>query len=140
VSALTVSEQNLWTIEAIFTEFTRRESDLTFRAFDDEITWDARPLHVPAISGVYHGHEGVREFWRTWYDAWERIDVVEGPDHRAHGNQVVSWHRQRNRGKGSGITVEQEGCFVWTFLDGRIVHVALYLTREELYRAAGLEP
>jgi len=134
------AERNVKAVEAIFNEFTRRESDLTFRTFDDEITWDARPLNVPALSAVYHGHDGVRAFWRTWYDAWERIDVIEGPEHIPHGKQVVSWHRQRNLGKGSGITVEQEGCFIWTFENGRVVRAAMFLTREDLYRAAGLEP
>ncbi len=133
-------EQNVRTIEALFGEWNRGEANIAFETFDEEITWDARPLHAPALSAVYRGHDGVRAFWRIWLEAWERIEIIEGPDHRPHGNQVVTWHRQRNLGKGSGVTVEQEGCFIWTFQEGRIVHVAMYMTREELYRAAGLEP
>jgi hypothetical protein len=34
----------------------------------------------------------------------------------------------------------REGCLLWTYQNGRIVHVAMFMTREELYRAAGLEP
>jgi ketosteroid isomerase-like protein len=132
-------EENLRTIEALFAEFDRRGSEIAVRAMDEEITWDTRALSIPALSGVYRGHDEVRAFWRGWLEAWQRIEFIEGPHHRAHGNQVISWHRQLNHGKGSGVTVEQEGCFVWTFLNGRIVHVAMFRSRDELCRAAGLE-
>jgi ketosteroid isomerase-like protein len=95
---------------------------------------------MPELGGVHHGHDSVRDWWRTWLDAWERIDIIDGPEHRTQGNQVVSWWRQRNLGKGSGIAVEQEAGIVWTFQDGLIVRAAVFVSREDVFRAAGLEP
>jgi ketosteroid isomerase-like protein len=132
--------ENVAVVRTLFDEFARRESELTFGVFDEEIAWDARSVPLAEFGEVFHGHEGVRAFWRGWLEAWERIDFVEGPHHRAHGNQVVSWWRQRTVGRGSGLGMEQEAGIVWTFENGRIVRAAVFWSREEIFRAAGLEP
>lgn len=133
-------QENVAVVRTLFDEFARRESEVTFRVFDEEIAWDARSGPLAEWGRVFHGHEGVRAFWRTWLEAWDRIEFVDGPYHRAHGSQVVSWWRQRTVGRGSGLGMEQEAGIVWTFENGRIVRAAVFWSREETFRAAGLEP
>lgn len=128
------------TVSALFDEFARREDDLAFQVFDDEIAWDARSVPLAELGVVFRGHDGVRSFWRTWLEAWESIEWVGGPHHRAHGNQVISWWRQRNRGKDSGVPVERELSLVWTFEGDRIVRVAVFWSRVEAFEASGLDP
>lgn len=135
-----VPSDHIATVSALFDEFARREDDLAFQVFDDEIAWDARSVPLAELSAVFHGHDGVRAFWRTWLEAWESIEWVAGPHHRKHGNQVISWWRQRTKGKDSGIPVERELSLVWTFEGDRVVRVAVFWSRAEAFEASGLDP
>lgn len=127
-------------VRAIFEAFARGEGDLAYGTFDEEIVWDARPQPSFELSGIYRGHAGIRTYWRQWLEAWDSVEVIEGPRLQSHGSQVLSWWRQRNRGKGSGVSVEISAAIVWTFESGRVVRVSLFGSREEAFRAVGLEP
>jgi len=124
----------------MFDEFMRRESAETFLILDEQVSWDTRALGAPELRRVHLGHDEVRAFWRSWLAAWERIEVIAGPHFRAHGNQVVTWWRQRDVGKGSGVGIEQDAAWLWTFQNGRVVHAAYFPGREEAFHAAGLGP
>ena len=52
--------------------FQRRQHEQAFEFYDPEIEWDAsaQAESMPAIAGVFHGHEGVRAYWRNWLSAW----------------------------------------------------------------------
>jgi ketosteroid isomerase-like protein len=98
-----------------------------------------QPWGDPAGRGVYHGHEGLRQVFREWHEAWEshKADVEELID--AGDDRVISVGTARGRGKASGIEVElphQAG--LWTIRDGRVIRVVWFPTREEALEAAGL--
>ncbi len=87
--------------------------------------------------GVYHGHEGIRTWFREWNEAWEDSgfelqELIEA------GQQVVSVVTRRARGRASGIDVQQPGAVVWTVREGKIVRVVWFPTREEAREAVGL--
>src|SRR5688572_5441080 len=93
-------------VGALLEMFKRRENETPFAFYADDVVWDASGMPALAGGGVYHGHEGIREFWRRWLEAWEQIeweyDVVE------RGDDVVAEIRnQRNLGRGSHVWVEQ---------------------------------
>jgi ketosteroid isomerase-like protein len=126
-------------IEEMFREFAQRTDSLTFEAFDEEVLFDTRAYPGPeSLRAVYHGHEGVREYWRQWLDAWDSVDVVDGPHHEVHGATVVTWWRQRNRGKRSGVEVDMDTAVVWTFQGDRIVHAAAFASGADARAAVGL--
>lgn len=135
------AEDRVATVRAMFEELERPGSALTFSVFDDEVTWDARALPTLDSARVFHGHDGVRSFWRAWLEAWETIGglFVEGPRYCASGNQVVAWWVSRLTGKGSGVPVRQEAASIFTFLGDRIVHVAIYLSHADAFRDIGME-
>src|SRR5947208_2032346 len=123
----------------MFWEFARREDARAFEVFDEEVLFDTRAYPGPeTLRAVYHGHEGVRAYWRQWLDAWESVDVIDGPHHEVYGGAVVSWWRQRNRGRRSGLEVEMETAVVWTFQGDRIVHAAAFASGADARAAAGL--
>ena len=107
---------------------------------DPEIVWDSTRSPMPDLAGVYHGHAGVIEGWTRWLSAWEEITFPE-PEVTEAGDKVFVWvEGQVNRGRGSGIEVRQPPFgFVWTFRDGKAVHVAFHTDRAEALSAAGLE-
>ena len=133
------AEAKVAVIEELFGEFARRTDDRTFEVFDTEVLFDTRAYPGPeSLRAVYHGHEGIRTYWRQWLDAWESVEVFDGPHHEVHGSAVVSWWHQRNRGKRSGIEVDMETAVVWTFQGDRIVHAAAFASGAEARAAVGL--
>src|SRR3954467_2461475 len=72
---------------------------------DPEVEWDASEVPVLDLSGVYHGVEGVRQYWRQWYAAWE---VDARFDYRLvdAGDRVVAlFEGQRMWGRSTGMEV-----------------------------------
>ena len=133
------AESNIAVIEELFREFARRDDALTFEIFDDELIFDTREFPGPeSLRTCYHGHEGVRAYWRQWLDAWESVEIVDGPHHEAYGSAVISSWRQRNRGKRSGVEIELDTAVVWTFQGGRIVHAAAFGSGADARTAIGM--
>ena len=126
----------------MFEAFERRDNEMVFELYDPDVVWDSRAVTgLQDLQGVYHGHDGVRAWWRRWLEAWETIEFAPGGvEHEAHGNQVISSWLQRNRGRGSGAEVDMESAIVWTFENGRVVRVAVFPSRAEGRQAAGLPP
>jgi ketosteroid isomerase-like protein len=92
-------------------------------------------LALPDSPSRYLGPAGVREFFRRWvgtFDEWG-YDVGELT---GAGPTVVAHIRQWGRGKGSGVTVEQEFWCVWTVRGGRIARCTNHLTKADAVDAA----
>ena len=131
---------NAETVRAMFEAFARRDMAASAEPLHPDIVWDARQVPVDDIRGVYRGRAAVAGFWRSWLEAWETVDpgsydVLEA------GDKVFVWlEGQVNRGRVSGIEVQQQPYgFVWTFRDGQAVALTLYTDRAEARAAAGLE-
>ena len=135
-----MSQENVELVRRVIEASRRGDMDAVFAAYDPEIEWDISHLPNPVadFEPLYHGHDGVRQFWRTWADAWETptFDYEEFID---AGDTVVSILSQRMRGRASGI--EQEWLSYgqnWTIRGGKVVRVEFFLNREEALEAAGL--
>ncbi len=124
--------------------FARREHEDVFAFYDPEIEWDASAWEgmaefPPGLSGVYRGHEGVRNYWRNWLEAWKDIefeveDVLDG------GDEVVALIRnQRQWGRHTGIATEMAPYgLVFTVRGGKVVRWRAYPDQESALEAAGL--
>jgi ketosteroid isomerase-like protein len=111
-----------------------------FAAYDPEIEWSIARVMAPAadLEPVYHGHEGVRAFWRGWFAAWETVSF-EYEEFIDAGDRVVTVLSQRMRGRTSGAEVEWNSyAQIWTVRDGKIVRVEFFPTRGEALDAVGL--
>ena len=93
---------------------------------------------LPDHSGEsYHGHEGLQRAWAQFLEPWETFENdMEWT--RDAGNAVVSFHRVRVRGKGSGIAGELRYAYVFRFRKGKIIHVKSYGDPSEALEAVGL--
>jgi len=101
-----------------------------------DVVMDTSQMELPD-SGVYVGHDGVREFWRRWLGPWEEWEFVPEEFIDAGDKVVVAMH-MRGRGKGSGVWVEQRHGQVWAFRDGKVVRHDLYPDLDQALRAAGV--
>jgi ketosteroid isomerase-like protein len=136
-----VSRANVETVRTLAEAFQRRDHTRPFDFYDPDIEWDAS--HLPEgifdAAGVYHGHEGVRTFWRRWLSAWSDLEFeIEGV--RDGGDDVVLLIRnQRQWGRHSGITTELPPyAQVYTFRDGKVVRWRCFPDQESALDAAGL--
>jgi ketosteroid isomerase-like protein len=94
-------------------------------------------MRGPCRKRFYHGHDGLRAFYREWYDAWETVES-EMEELIDAGDRVISVETTRGRGVASGAAVEVQNCGIWTIRGGTIVRVEWIEEREEALEAAGL--
>jgi ketosteroid isomerase-like protein len=108
--------------------------DLSF--LDPEIVYEDNIL-PDHIGETYHGHEGFRKAWARAIEPWGSIEGdLEWV--RGAGDEVVSCHRGRMLGKGSGIEVEIRYAYLWRFEAGRVVFCKSFGDPAEALEAAGL--
>ncbi len=132
-----MSRENVERLRAAFESFLAGEDSWGSELLDPEVEWDAGNTLIFDLSGIYHGPEGVREFWREWLRAWETVrfeyELVDADD------RVVALIDQRMRGRSTGIEVPLgKYAQLYTFRDGLIVHWKLYESQSEALEAAGL--
>jgi ketosteroid isomerase-like protein len=121
-----VASENVEIVQRLYECFGKRDNETPFEYFDEEIEWDARGIPVFDLDKVFHGHGGVREFWRTWLLAWEEIDFEVKEMHES-GGQVVAFVQQRQRGRDTGIWSDMPPyAQAWTLRDGKVIRLKYY--------------
>jgi ketosteroid isomerase-like protein len=110
--------------------------EVPWHLLDEQIEWEI--TEMVDQRGTFHGHDGVRDFMRTWLGTWEDYsfqleDLIPAPDDR-----VLVLFTERGRGKGSGAQVEIRPAGLWTVRHGKVVHYRGYNDRAQARRDAGL--
>src|SRR2546421_11045682 len=90
-----------------------------------------------AMTPVYHGPEGGRQYWRENLSAFGAIDfeVEEWID---AGDQVLAVIREREVGRASGAPVETTPLAVYTLSGGKVIQMQVFDDRQQALEAAGL--
>jgi ketosteroid isomerase-like protein len=137
-----MSEENVDLVRRLLDMFARREHEAVFAFYDPEIEWDAtetRAIGIDDLAGVYHGHEGVRTYWRRWLQAWSDLEF-EVEDVVDAGDEVVALIRnQRQWGRQSGIPVDMPAyALVFTIRDDKVVRWRNFSDQQSALAAAGL--
>jgi ketosteroid isomerase-like protein len=141
-----VSEESVELVKRLLQMFARREHEAVFAFYDPNIEWDATSMGgesanpLPAdLQGVYHGHDGVRTYWRRWLQAWADIEF-EVEDVLDAGDDVVALIRnQRQWGRRSGIATDTPPYgLVFTIRNGKVVRWRGFSDTQSALKAAGL--
>jgi ketosteroid isomerase-like protein len=136
-----MSEENVETVRRLLAGFQRRDHERAFDFYSPDIEWDASRIAetIPDLAGVYHGHEGVRTYWRRWLSAWSDLQF-DVQDIRDAGENVVALIRnQRQTGRHSGIeTPFPPYALVFTFHEGKVIRWKSYPDQGSALEAAGL--
>jgi uncharacterized protein len=131
-----MSRENVEIVREAWDAWSRGDMAALFEFYDPEVEWDMSHSYVPDM-GVFHGHEGIREFfgeWRAffaeyWAEAQEFIEV---------GHSVIVRVHQGGRGRSSTVGVEMPAYWqLYRLRDGRAVRVEIYRDEEEARAAAG---
>jgi ketosteroid isomerase-like protein len=94
--------------------------------------------------GVWRGLDQMAKAWSEWLGAFEEYRVEADAYRELRGGGVVLvLVRHCGRGKASGLAVEEldrEGANVFWLLDGKVVRLALYWSRDRALADLGLTP
>jgi ketosteroid isomerase-like protein len=126
-----MSQEN---VEIVRRAWQAPDLESLFAFYDPAIVWES---HFGPISGAYHGHEGVRQFFREWTEPLERFHAAAETFIDA-GNSVVVGTRVSARGKGSGVEGEMPQWMVYRLRDGLVIRIDLFETEADALEAAGL--
>ena len=90
----------------------------------------------PGTQGTYHGHDGVREFWRVFIEPWDEFRIeIEGT--RATGDLVIAFVRFYAKAR-EGLELEAPFVHVGEFRSGKMIRFRSFDDRAEALEAAGL--
>ena len=130
-----MSQENVEIVRRAWEAWERRDMEALFALYDPAIIWEQRVTPVD----LYHGHEGVRRFFKEWLDPFEAY-YAHADEFIAAGDSVVARLRQGGRGRGSGVEVAMPVVWqVYRIRDGRVIRVVGGLMdRSEALEAAGL--
>jgi ketosteroid isomerase-like protein len=134
-----MSQANVEIVRGLLEAFQRRDHERAFDFYDPDIVWDASAVAISDLTGVYHGHEGVRTYWRKWLSAWRDLQF-EIQDVRDAGDEVVALIRnQRQWGRHSAIETEIPPYgIVFTIRGGKVARWRAFSDQAEALAAAGL--
>jgi ketosteroid isomerase-like protein len=134
-----MSQQNVDIVRASWDAWSRGDMDALFEFYDPAVEWDMTHSYIPDM-GVFHGHDGIREFFRAWREFFAEYHA-EPEQFIATDDSVMVRVKQGGRGRISTVGVEMPTYWqLYELRDGRAVRVAIYRDEAEALKAAGLTP
>jgi uncharacterized protein len=94
---------------------------------------EVRPIEARETA---HGHDGVAAAFRDWFEAFAEF-TIEVEDCIARGDRVLVTMRQRARGKGSGVEIEERVYQLFTLRDGKVFRFEEYSEEAGALNALG---
>ena len=131
-----MSQKNVEVVRRWHEAFDRGDWDSALSEFAPDTIWDDRDFRPEG--DVHQGLEAMAAVVRSWFEAWEnyRWEVEKLLD---AGDKAAVIGRERGKGEGSGVGVDQRLGMVATVRDGRIVHTKVFRDPEDALEAVGLQ-
>jgi ketosteroid isomerase-like protein len=129
-----MSQENVELVHRVLDAFNRRDLDAALALVEGDVEFGSR---IAAMEGGFHGHEGIRRWWRTILDASpdRTIEVVEVRD---LGDLTLTRARARGHGGVSQIPYEETIWSVARWHRKKAVWWGVFPTRAGALEAAGL--
>ena len=134
-----MSQANVDVVRRLYDAAARRDEVIPFEVYAEDIIWDISNSRraLLAMKPVYHGHDGVRQYWRETTSAFGEIDF-EVEELIDAGDRVLAVIREREIGRTSRAPVETTHLAVFTLSGGKIIQMQVFDDREQALEAAGL--
>ena len=134
-----MSQENIEAVKGALEAMNRGDVEAVLQGLDPEIEWHmALQELVGGVAGVYHGHGGVREYFRDMDEAFAEIEL-DYTEFRDLGDRVLATGSFRTRGRHSGAVIESPVAALIDVDDDTIVtRVLTYLDPKGALEAAGL--
>jgi ketosteroid isomerase-like protein len=125
----TMPLESLQVIDRLIDAWNRRDLHAALERMHPQC--ELRPVES---SETLHGHDGVAAAFRDWFEAFEEF-TIDAEGFSAHGDRVLVAMRQRARGKGSGLEVEERFYQLFTLRDGKVFRFEEYSDEAEALKA-----
>jgi ketosteroid isomerase-like protein len=133
-----MSRENLEVFKRGIEAYNSRAVEALLEDLDPDVEFrPALPKLLGGRTTVYLGHEGVREMFREFDDAFAEMHA-ELPDIRDLGDRIVGIGRIRTRGRGSGVETESPWGYVFEMQNGKVIRAWTFLDPKEALEAAGV--
>jgi ketosteroid isomerase-like protein len=93
------------------------------------------PAALSAEPDTYHGPDGVRRYFDSFYEAMDRVSF-RAEEVIPVGDLVVVDSVLHTRGRTTGIETEQRIATVWELKDGKAYRLSVYATMDEALAVA----
>jgi uncharacterized protein len=131
-----MSQENVEAFKRAVEALNRRDIEAVLEEVDPEVqAHNAGEMSLGA--GATRGHEGLRETFRTWSEAFAEFHYAF-PEISDLGDRVIAIGQLRARGRESGAELESPIAYVAEFKDGKAIRIWSYLDPKEALQAAGL--
>ena len=131
-----MSQENLDVVQRAISAYNRRDLE-AIRAFGDpeiQLDWSAsRGLEAR----IYEGLEATIDFYRNFFDTFERI-IIEPDRFIESGDFVVVPNSSQLRGR-DGVETFARSTFLFEVRSSLVVRICLYHETREALAAAGLQ-
>ena len=113
----------------------RGEVDMSH--LDPDFTFKS-PVLPDQAGETYHGRDGMVRATKGWIEAYDslRLELEQIID---AGDRLVSIHQVRAKARHTGIELDTDVAYVWTFQDGKVIHCRAFPNRKRALEAVGLE-
>lgn len=128
-SSLSPGSKRIAVVERGIRLWNKRAWEAALTELDPDVEWRTSGV-VPGLEQVYHGHDGVMRFWRSWTEAWDEIQI-DTEELTERGDDVFVVARFRARGR-DGMEVDQPVAFQFTTGDtGLLTRFQAYWNRDD---------
>ena len=94
------------------------------------------PPNLAAEPDTYRGHDGVRRWFDTFYEAMDEVRI-EPQEIMPAGDRVAMRFRMVARGRTTGLEMVQEAAAISTVAGGKVTRLEFFPTLDEAREAAG---
>ena len=130
--------ENVAVVKRVIDAINRADLDGVVDLVSEDFEFDFSNSRGPT-SGIYRGRNGLREFLRSFFEAWASLEfdpqeeVVE-----LEGGRVLTVNAMRGWGHESGAEVTATGASIWTVRAGKVAAMTFYQSKAEALEATGL--
>ena len=131
-----MSQENVQSVRRTYARWSRGDMQAGVDLFDPEIVFES---FVPDANEriVVTGPARIAAFMDEFLGQWSEYRLFGDEFHDA-GDVVFVIGHQTALGRQSGVFVEDTLCSVWTFREGKVVHLLFDRDRDIAREAAGL--
>jgi len=124
-----VSAANLDLMRRLFDTLAKKGVEATLPVVSEQFEMRT-PSEFAAEPDTYRGHDGIRRWWNSFYEAMDEVRLEPG-EMRSLGDQVAIRSRLMARGRTTGLEFTQEVVLLATVEEEKLTRLELYGSFEE---------
>jgi ketosteroid isomerase-like protein len=132
-----MSQENVELVRRAIDAVNRGDLDGALEDAADDFELDWSNSIAPGRQGRYTGKEQVREFWRSFAEAFEELRWAPAEIIDVDCSRVIVVNHLHARGRGSGAPVEGVSAQLWTISDGKGRSLKLFQSKADALEAVG---